>query len=144
MNAYTSVSMCVNPCCMVYVHMFFSFSHDPHAHTALAHRPMSIKGKSSLLIAVNPQRCVDVSKALQSLLKDILCSSHNINLTDKFKKKQTNRRKNFKNCERLVLGKKCCFFNACEAACMCTQGTRRRHHRAARVADEIPERIMYY
>lgn len=36
------------------------------------------------------------------------------------------------------------FLNACEAACMCTQGTRRRHHRAARVADEIPERIMYY
>lgn len=102
MNAHTSVSMCVYPCCMMYVHMFFSFSRDPHAHTALAHRPMSIKGKGSqLLIAVNPQRCVDVSKASQSLLKAIFCSSRNINLTDKFKKKQTNRRKNFKNCERL-------------------------------------------
>lgn len=94
MNAHTSVSMCVYPCCMMYVHMFFSFSHDPHAHTALAHRPMSIKGKGSqLLIAVNPQRCVDVSKASQSLLKAIFCSSRNINLTDKFKKsKQTGER----------------------------------------------------
>lgn len=94
MNAYTSVSMCVYPCCMMYVHMFFSFSRDPHAHTALAHRSMSIKGKGSqLLIAVNPQRCVDVSKASQSLLKAIFCSSRNINLTDKFKKsKQTGER----------------------------------------------------
>lgn len=84
MNAYMSVSMCVYPCCMMYVHMFFSFSRDPHTHTALAHRPMSIKGKGSqLLIAVNPQRCVDVSKASQSLLKDIFCSSCNINLRDK-------------------------------------------------------------